>query len=96
MKVLSRSNGFVSRSFGGETVVVPVRAGVANLEKIFTMNAVGSTVWYAIDGVATVDDLSRVVSREFAITPAEAAPDVAAFVELLETKGLVVTVESAK
>jgi hypothetical protein len=96
MRSLRRTDGFVSRAFGTETVVVPVRAGVANLEKIFTMNAVGSAVWHAIDGAATIDDLSLVVSRKFEITPIEAAPDVAAFVELLETKGLVVTLERAE
>ena len=60
-----RSDTFVSRKLGEETIVVPVRAGVANLESIFTMNAVGSTIWNRIDGVATLDELSRVVAREF-------------------------------
>jgi hypothetical protein len=89
MTIPRHSDRFVSRAFGDETVVVPVRAGVANLEAIFTMNAVGSTIWRHIDGKATVDDLARTVAREFAITEAEAAPDVVAFVDLLETKGLV-------
>ena len=90
MIIPRRSDLFVSRVFGDESVVVPVRAGVANLEAIFTMNAVGSTIWRGIDGKATVEDLVRTVAREYEITEAEAAPDVADFVELLLAKGLVV------
>jgi hypothetical protein len=93
MTTLSRAAGFVSRVFADETVVVPVRAGVANLETIFTMNTVGSTIWQGIDGATTVDDLVRRVVREYSVGEAEAASDVAAFVALLTAKGLVVSDE---
>ena len=85
----------MSRVFGDETIVVPVRAGVANLEAIFTMNAVGATIWRGIDGKATVDELAKAVTHEFAVSEAEAASDVASFVELLASKGLVVPAEAA-
>ena len=94
MSTLRRADGFVSRVFGDETVVVPVRAGVANLEKIFTMNAVGSTIWQAIDGTATMQELVGRVVREYAVTEAEASADVSAFVDLLASKGLVVAGEA--
>jgi hypothetical protein len=94
MNTLRRADGFVSRAFGDETVVVPVRAGVANLEKIFTMNAVGSTIWQGIEAGATVQDLVGRVVREYSVTEAEAAVDVAAFVDLLASKGLVVAGEA--
>jgi hypothetical protein len=89
MTVPRRSDRFVSRSVGGETFVVPVRAGVADLEAIFTMNAVGTAIWTRIDGKASVDDLARALATEFDVTEAEAAVDVAAFIELLAAKGLV-------
>jgi hypothetical protein len=95
MTYLSKANGFVTRALGEETIVVPVRSGVANLETIFTMNSVGTAIWQAIDGTATVDALVRVVATQFDITESEAAPDVAAFVELLTAKGLVLTAEHA-
>jgi hypothetical protein len=89
MTVLRRSDRFVSRSIGGETFVVPVRAGVADLEAIFTMNEIGTAIWTRIDGQNSVDDLARALAAEFDVTDAEAAADVAAFVELLASKGLV-------
>ena len=89
MTVPRRSERFVSRSIGGETFVVPVRAGVADLESIFTMNEIGTAIWTRIDGRNSVDELARGLAAEFDVAEAEAAADVAAFVEMLAAKGLV-------
>ena len=89
MTVPRRSDRFVSRSVGGETFVVPVRAGVADLESIFTMNEVGTAIWTRIDGQKTVDELARGLAAEFDVTEVDAAADVTAFVDLLASKGLV-------
>jgi hypothetical protein len=91
MTIPRRSDSYVSRKIGEDTIVVPVRAGVANLEAIFTMNTVGSAIWNRIDGAATLEDLARAVAGEFEVSEAESAADVAAFVELLAAKGLVTT-----
>jgi hypothetical protein len=89
MIIPRRSDRFVSRKVGDDTVVVPVRAGVANLEAIFTMNGVGSAIWARIDGKTSVRDLARAIVEEFDVTLAEADGDVTAFVELLASRGLV-------
>jgi hypothetical protein len=91
-----RSESFVSRKVGDDIILVPVRAGVANLEAVFTMNAVGSAIWSRIDGTATVDDLARALADEFDVTAAVAATDVEEFVRLLADKGLVVTGAAAR
>lgn len=91
-----RSDGFVTRVVGDETVVVPVRAGVANLEAIFTMNAVGTAIWRQLDGVATAQDLAQRLSEEFAVSPAEALADVTEYLKLLASKGLLSVDEGAE
>jgi hypothetical protein len=53
------------------------------------MNAVGTAIWSRIDGKTGVDALARALAAEFEVTEADAAADVAAFVELLAAKGLV-------
>jgi Coenzyme PQQ synthesis protein D (PqqD) len=90
MAVPVRSDDFVTRKVGEDTIVVPVRKGVANLEAIFTMNAVAGAIWSRIDGRVTLADLARAVADEFDVAPAAAASDVAEFVGLLADKGLVV------
>jgi hypothetical protein len=89
MMVPRRSERFVSRRVGEETFVVPVRAGIADLESIFTMDEVASAIWARIDGKTGVDELARALAAEYEVTEAEAAADVAAFVALLASKGLI-------
>jgi len=83
-----RSDGFVTRVVGDEMVIVPVRAGVANLEAIFTMNSVGASVWRRIDGLTTAQGLADGLAQEFAVAPSEALADVNEFLGLLAAKGL--------
>jgi hypothetical protein len=98
MTNIRRADGYVSRGFGAETVIVPVRAGAANLEAIFTMNAVGSAIWsrLQIEGPVALDELARAVAREFEISEEAAKPDVAEFVDLLLSKGLAVRTASSE
>jgi hypothetical protein len=88
---LRKADGFVSRSIGDDTIIVPVRGGVGDLEAIFTLNTVASTVWERIDGRTSVEGLADAISREYEVDRATAAADVSEFVALLEQRGLVAT-----
>jgi hypothetical protein len=79
----------VSRKVGDEIVVVPVRAGVANLEAIFTMNAVGATIWGRLDGKTDATTIAEIVAAEYDVSAGEAAADVREFLAALVAKGLV-------
>ena len=86
----TKADGFVSRDIAGETIVVPVRGGVGDLNAIFTLNTVGATIWRLIDGATSLDGLASTVAAEYEVTPDDAARDVRAFVQLLTDKGLLV------
>jgi hypothetical protein len=88
---LRRTPGFVSRRVGDDVIIVPVRGGVGDLEAIFTLNPVGSTIWGAIDGKTPLAALVAAVAREYEVTEDEASADVAEFVALLAVRGLVET-----
>jgi hypothetical protein len=83
-----KADGFVSRSIAEDTIIVPVRGGVGDLDAIFTLNAVGATIWKLIDGQTPLDRLAAAVSREYAVSEDAAASDVGEFVQLLTDKGL--------
>jgi hypothetical protein len=83
-----KADGFVSRSIAEETIIVPVRGGVGNLEAVFTLNAVGASIWKLIDGRTPVADMAAAVSREYEVSEAAATSDVVEFIELLTAKGL--------
>ncbi len=84
-----KAEGFVSRTIADDVIIVPVRGGVGDLESIFTLNAVGASIWKWIDGKSSVQALAAALSREYEVSEAEAAADVQEFVALLLAKGLV-------
>ena len=84
-----KADGFVSRTIADDVIIVPVRGGVGDLESIFTLNAVGASIWKLIDGRTSLQALAVALSREYEVSEAAAAADVQEFVELLLAKGLV-------
>jgi hypothetical protein len=84
-----KTGEFVTRAVAGETIVVPITAGVGDLDSIYTLNEVGATVWELIDGTATVDAIVLAVAREFEVGPDQAKTDVLEFVTSLAEAGLI-------
>ena len=80
---------FVTRQIAGETIIVPVRGGVGELDAIYTLNEVGSRIWQLIDAPMTVDDLVETLSHEYEVTPECARGDVVEFLDLLASRGLI-------
>jgi hypothetical protein len=86
--VYARSDGAVTRKIAGETVIVPVRDDVADLDSIYTLNETGSFVWELIDGQRTVDALIEAVAAEFEVSREVATADVKRLVATLHLEGL--------
>jgi len=80
---------FVTRSIAGETIIVPIRGQVGDLEAIYTLNEVGTFIWEIIGRGASINQIIEVVSNEFEVTPEDAEKDVRQFMGLLEAAGIV-------
>ena len=90
--VVQRSDerrSFVTRSIGGETLVVPVTGHVMDLESIYVLNPVASRIWELLCSPTTADRIADVVAEEFAVSETDAAADVAEFLDSLRTRGLI-------
>jgi hypothetical protein len=85
----SKKSDLVTRTVSSETLILPVRAGVASLESIFTLNGVGAAVWDLIDGRRTMAAIVDQVREAFDVDPAEAERDVSEFLADLCEAGLV-------
>lgn len=90
-----RTDGNVTRVIAGETLIVPVRGHVADLESIFRLNDVGTFIWERIDGAAA-SDLAAAVEREFSVSPQQASSDTLAFLQSLAAARLVETSEEPR
>jgi coenzyme PQQ synthesis protein D (PqqD) len=84
-----RSDNVVSRVIAGETLIVPVRRGVADLASLFSFNRVGSTIWEAIEKPRTVDELVAVVADTYDVTADKAREDLEVFLNEAQAAGVV-------
>jgi hypothetical protein len=84
-----RSENVVSRVIAGETLIVPVRRGVADLASLFSFNQVGSTIWEAIEKPHTVDELVTLVADAYDVTPEKAREDIEVFLNEAQAAGIV-------
>jgi hypothetical protein len=80
---------FVTRDIAGETLIVPVTGHVMELESIYVLNPVGSRIWELLRSPTTTDQIAAIVAGEFAVSPQDAAADVAEFLDSLATRGLI-------
>jgi hypothetical protein len=79
----------VAREIAGETILVPVRNRVGDLNSIFTLNEVGALIWELIGARASGRHIIDAMSKEFDVPRAEAERDALEFIASLEAAGLV-------
>jgi hypothetical protein len=84
----------VMRRLGDESVIVPVRNRVGDLDSVFTLNDVASRVWDLLDGNNSVEAIISTVCREYEVTPEVARTDVSELLRTLEEAQLVSRLES--
>jgi len=88
------SSRVVSREVAGETLVVPIRGGVGDLDSIFSFNPLGSDLWNLLTGGASVEEMVAWVVERYEVTAEQAATDIEAFVAELSRSGLIHPQES--
>jgi hypothetical protein len=85
----SRKGEFVSRTIAGETILVPVRGRVGDLDSIFNLNQTASFIWNRIDGQTTFGQIVAQVCSEFDVLPEAAEVDARQFIAALQEAGLI-------
>jgi hypothetical protein len=64
--VFSPSADVVARKIEGETIIIPIVAGIGDLEDdLYTLNETGQAVWEKLDGRKTLQSLIAELSAEY-------------------------------
>jgi hypothetical protein len=84
-----RSTAVVTRAIAGETIVVPVRGGVGDLDGLFTFNALGTGIWEFLEAGRTCEEVTAWVVERYDVSPDQARSDVTGFLSELQRQGLV-------
>jgi Coenzyme PQQ synthesis protein D (PqqD) len=90
-----RSTGVVSRKIADETLVVPIRGGVGDLDSIFSFNPLGSDLWTLLEKEASLPEMAAWVVERYEVSEETATADIEAFLSELVQAGLVGTVSDA-
>ncbi len=88
-RCFQKDQNLVARSIAGETILVPVRSGVSDLEHIYVLNEVGSRVWGLLDERTPVSQIVDAICAEYEASPEQAARDIDELLHNLETAGLI-------
>ena len=80
---IARSHEIAARVLDGEMMIMSARDST-----LFNLNEVGTIIWQAADGAATLEDIVAEICLEFEVDPAEALKDADAFVRELAEHGI--------
>ena len=83
------SADIVCRRVGDESVLVPVRNNVGNLDSVYTLSAVAARIWELLDGARDTQAVADALCEEYDIDVATAMHDVEELLTALEGAGLV-------
>jgi hypothetical protein len=55
----------VCRAVGLESILVPIRNNVGNLDFVYTLSPVAARIWSLLDGVRTADEIVDAIVAEY-------------------------------
>ena len=84
----------VARDIAGETILVPVRGNLADMQRIFSLSPVAAFLWEQIDGRQDLEVILSKVIEDFEVEREDATSDLLEFIEELVTAGLVEEAEA--
>ena len=64
-RTFAKSDDVVCRNIEGETVLVPIRNNVGDLESNYTLNPVATRVWELLTPELSVEQICKTIESEF-------------------------------
>ncbi len=91
--VCDRSEDVVAREIQGELIIIPLTAGIGDMEdEFYSLNETGRAIWSRLDGVKTLRDISADLAAEYDAPAGEIERDVVGLVTELVRRGILTVV----
>jgi len=90
--VFRRREEVVSREIAGETILVPIKGKLADMQRIYSLTPVASYIWARLDGERSLEMILNEVMENFDVLHTEAERDLIEFLEELFKTDLLETV----
>jgi hypothetical protein len=82
--------GFVVREIAGETIAIPAGAAARELSGLLALNGSGQFLFELLQTEQTEDSLVKAMLETYEIDEATARADIAEFLEILRSNGVLV------
>ena len=94
-RVYQKNQNFVFRKIDKETLLVPIKNDVGDMDCLYNLNEVGAFVWEHLDGQKTARDIKKLIVAEFGVSVREADADLEKFVMQLSEIEAIITVNNS-
>lgn len=88
-KVFKQQDDVVARDIVGETILVPIRGKLADMQRIFSIDTTAEYIWRQIDGKSTLGTIYENVLDTFDVDQDQAREDMLSFINDLENNTLI-------
>jgi len=89
-KRVSKSLGFVYKKMGDEGILVQITQNVVNMDKVYTLNELGSFIYHYLDEPREVKYLIEQIVKEFEVTFEIAVIDLENFLNDAAKMGIII------
>jgi hypothetical protein len=91
------SGDVVSRVIEGEMIIVPITAGVGNMDdQLFSVNETGKIIWEKLDGKTSLTQIVKSLAEQYGTPPEEMEKDVCGFVGELISRKMVIDARTSQ
>lgn len=91
-EVFKKREEIVAREIAGETILVPIRGRLADMQNIFSLNPVAEYIWRHLNGVKSVEEISMKILENYDMEKEEVDKDLHEFINDLLKEDLIVMV----
>jgi hypothetical protein len=88
-KVYTKNSNIVCRKIGNETILVPIKDNLGDLESIYTLNETAAMAWDLIDSRRTISQMSVIIAEEYETKSAAVEVDLKKMFSQLQNIGAI-------
>ena len=82
--LVSRAQGFTTAPVNDELMMLNVEQGA-----YYSLDPIAADIWNMLEKPARVNDLAEQLQKRYAVTPEQCQADVLAFLEEMQTNGMI-------
>jgi uncharacterized lipoprotein YehR (DUF1307 family) len=91
--VYKTKDEIVTREIAGETILVPVKGKLADMQKIFSLNPVAEYIWQQLNGDKSITEIRDSIIESFDVDREQAGRDILDLINSLLKEDLIVQVK---